>query len=147
MWKTACVTVAVLVLGAISPARAIDFQVGQAWSYDARPGEEASQIYVAKIDRDLATRTIYHIYVDGLKLKNPLIEGGVQDDLPHVPISREALEASVTGEPRMLTQIPDISEGYVIWRDAFVEGQAGVFTAPVKQVVQHIEDAFNAPKQ
>ena len=147
MKKFALAAVALLLLAGVSPARAIDFQVGQVWSYNARPGEEASQIYIAKIDRDLASRTIYHIYVDGLRLKNPLVEGGIQDHLPHVPLSREALEASVTGEPRSEIDLPNIAEGYVIWREAFVAGQAGVFTFPVKQIVQHIEDEFNKPKQ
>ncbi len=145
--KKLALAVAVLLLGGLSPAWAIDFQVGQAWSYDARPGEEASKIYIAKIDRDLASRTIYHIYIDGLKLKNPLIEGGLQDHLSHVPLSREALEASVTGEPKPVLAVPNIAEGYVLWREAFVKGQAGVFTFPVKQIVQHVEDAFNKSKQ
>ena len=147
MRKFALAATAIFLLAGVSSARAIDFQVGQVWNYDTRPGEEGSQIYVAKIDRDLAPRTIYHIYVDGLRLKNPLIEGGEQDHLTHVPLSREALEASVTGDPRSEIDLPNIAEGYVLWHEAFVKGQAGVFNAPVKEIVQHIEDAFNQPRQ
>ncbi len=147
MLKTAAAALGLALLLLPAPAGAIDFQVAQVWSYQTRPGEENSQIYIAKIDRDIGTRTIYHIYVEGLRLKNPLIEGGEQQALSHVPITKEALEASVTGEPRRVTAVPDISEGYIIWHDAFIQGRAGVFTMPVKEVVQHIEDAFNKPKQ
>jgi len=147
MWKSAVVSLGLAMLAFAVPAQAIDFQVGQVWSYETRQGEEASKVYIAKIDRDIGTRTIYHIYVDGLHLKNPMMEGGEQDSLTHVPVSRQALEASVTGEPDFRTTIPNIAEGYVIWREAFLQGQAGVFTMPVNQVVQHIEDAFNKPKQ
>lgn len=138
--------IALLMVGA-GPAGAAEFQVGQAWSYDTRPGEEASQLYIGKIDRDLASRVIFHIYIDKLQLKNPMMEGGQQDHLSHVPLSREALEASITGEPVQTYKVPDIAEGYVLWREAFLQGQAGVFTLPVKEIVQHIEDAFNTPRE
>jgi len=124
------------------PAEATTFEVGQLWSYRTRPGEEDSRLYVARIDRDLGSKPIIHLYVDGLKLKNPLVEGGVQDHLVHVPISREALEASVISLIQKDVTPPDISEGYVIWREAFLKGQAGVFTMSVQQVVQYIEDQF-----
>lgn len=147
MWKSAVVSLGLALLAFAAPARAIDFQVGQVWSYETRQGEEASKVYIAKIDRDIGPRTIYHIYVDGLHLQNPMMEGGEQDFLTHVPITKQALEASVTGEPDFRTEIPNIAEGYVIWREAFLQGQTGVYTMPVNQVVQHIEDAFNKPRQ
>lgn len=124
------------------PAEAITFDVGQVWSYRTRPGEEDSRLYVARVDRDLGSKPIIHIYVDGLKLKNPLFEGGVQDHLVHVPISQEALVASVIAMTREGVIPPDISEGYVIWREAFLEGRTGVYTISVQQIVQYIEDQF-----
>ncbi len=145
MMKAFLVSIALL-LALAAPAQAIDFREGQAWSYRNRPGEEASLIYIARIDRDLGTKPIFHLYIDGLKLKNPLIEGQVQDVLHHVPASQEALEASVVELVQAAAGVPDISEGYAIWRTAFEKGQAGVFTIPVAQIVQHIEDAFNKPK-
>ncbi len=124
------------------PAEAITFDVGQVWSYRTRPGEEASRIYIARIDRDLGSKSIFHLYIDGLKLKNPLIEGGVQDHLVHVPVSKEALEASVISMTQEGVIPPDISEGYIIWREAFEQGRAGVFTISLQQIVQYIEDQF-----
>ena len=139
--KLAAALVLLLQLLAL-PAVAASFEVGQVWRYNTRPGEEASRLYIAHIDRDLATRTIFHLYIDGLKLQNPLMAGGVQDHLTHVPVSRETLEASVTELQQENVLPPDISEGYVLWREAFEKGQAGVFTVPVAQIVGIIEQAF-----
>lgn len=128
------------------PAMAASFEVGQVWSYRTRPGEDASRLYIARIDRDLSAKAIFHLYIDGLTLKNPLVEGEVQDHLPHVPVSRETLEASVIALQAENVLPPDISEGYVLWREAFEQGRAGVFTLSVQEIVQYIEDAFNKPK-
>jgi hypothetical protein len=124
------------------PVEATTFDVGQVWSYRTRPGEEASRAYVARVDRNLGSKPIFHLYIDGLKLKNPLVEGKVQDHLVHVPVSQEALEASVVAMTQDGIIPPDISEGYIIWREAFEQGQAGVFTMSLQQVVQYIEDQF-----
>ena len=84
---------------------------------------------------------IYHIYIDGLKIKNPNIDSGVQDHLPHSPVSEKTLEESVTTLAIESTlDLPDVSEGYQTWKDAFDKGQAGAFTIPVSQVIQYIED-------
>ncbi|HEY9536912.1 MAG TPA: hypothetical protein VIS03_04905 [Kiloniellaceae bacterium] len=146
MMKKAVLAVIVLLSLAAAPALAASFEEGQIWRYQTRPGEEASRLFIARIDRGLGTQSIYHIYVDGLKLKNPLYEGGVQDHLPHAPVTRQALEASVTELLQEDAAMPDISEGYAAWLLAFEKGQAGVFTQPVNQIVQLIENAFSQVK-
>jgi hypothetical protein len=146
MPKILAFSLGLLLLALAAPAQAIDFQVGQAWSYRARANEQASQIYIVRIDRDLGSRPIFHVYVDGLKLKNPLIEGGVQDHLVHLPLSQEALDASVVAMVQANAALPDISEGYDVWRSAFLEGRAGVFTMPLSDAIQYIENASNKPK-
>jgi hypothetical protein len=146
MLKTAAISFGLLLLALAAPAQALDFKEGQAWSYRTRPGEEASQIYIVRIDRDLRSKPIFHLYIDGLKLKNPLIEGGIQDHLLHVPVSQESLAASVIQMTQANSAPIDISEGYDIWRQAFVNGSTGVFALPVGEIVQYIENAFNKPK-
>ncbi|WP_193370384.1 hypothetical protein [Pelagibius marinus] len=142
MMKKTLVLFVLLAQCAALPAQAVTFEVGQLWSYRTRPGEEDSRLYIARIDRDMGSKPIVHVYVDRLKLKNPLLEAKVQDHLVHVPISREALEASVISLIQKDVTPPDISEGYIIWREAFLEGRAGVFTISLQQVVQYIEDQF-----
>ncbi|MGF1592761.1 MAG: hypothetical protein ACFCUW_05745 [Kiloniellaceae bacterium] len=142
--KTAIVAILMLLQLASAPAQAIDLMTGQVWRYQTRPGEEASRLYLARIDRGLGSRAIYHVYIDGLQLRNPKIEGGVQDHLVHMPLSREAIEASVVELLESEAEMPDISEGYALWLLSFERGQAGIFTIPVYQALQHIENAFTA---
>jgi len=146
MMKKAVLAIILLLSLAAAPAVAASFEEGQIWRYQTRPGEEASRLFIARIDRGIGTQTIYHIYLDGLKLKNPLYEGGVQDHLPHAPVTRQSLETSVTELLEENATMPDIAEGYAAWLLAFEKGQAGVFTLPVNQIVQHIEDAFAQAK-
>jgi len=144
--KSALAMFLLLVFCLAAPAFATDFQEGQVWSYQTRPGEERSRLYIVRIDRDIAKRPIFHIYLDGLKLKNPLMQGGVQDHLAHAPVSQESLEASVEKLLKTGGPMPNISEGYTAWLLAFSQRQAGVFTMPVKDIVQYIEDQFSKAK-
>jgi len=139
--KAAIALMLLLALGAL-PAAAQEFREGQIWRYDTRPGEENSRLFIARIDRGLGNQSIYHIYLDGLRLKNPLFPGGVQDHLPHAAVARQALAASVTELLESNAKMPDISEGYAEWLLAFEKGQTGVFTIPAKEIVQVFEDAF-----
>lgn len=143
MFRKAAFSIALLLQLLAVPALAIDFREGQIWSYHTRPGEEASRIFIVRIDRELSARPIFHIYVDGLKLRNPLMEGSLQDHLPHAPVDEETLEASVVELLQSDAPMPHIGEGYSLWREAFGQGRAGVFTQPLDEIVQHIEDAFN----
>lgn len=146
MLKKVALALGVLLSLAALPAAAQEFREGQIWRYQTRPGEEGSRLFIARIDRGLGTQSIYHIYLDGLQLKNPLYPGGVQDHLPHAPVTRQALEASVIELLESNAKMPDISEGYAEWLLAFEKGQTGVFTIPAKQIVQVFEDAFAQAK-
>jgi hypothetical protein len=146
MFRKAAFSVVLLLQLLAAPSVAAEYQEGQVWSYGTRAGEEGSRLYIVRIDRELSIRPIFHIYVDGLKLKNPLMEGGLQEHLPHAPVDQETLDASVVELLQADASMPHIGEGYSLWREAFGQGRAGVFTQPVSEIVQHIENAFNAPK-
>ena len=120
------------------------YKEGQVWTYHTRPGEGASRVHIVRIDPDDGRGAIYHIYVDRLALKSPLMSAGVQDILPHAPVSAASLDASVVGLVETRTSgIPDISKAYAAWREAFDRGRGGVFTLPVSRIVQRIEDIVN----
>ena len=136
------VVLQLLVLVWVGPALAADYQAGQIWSYQTRAGEEASRLYIVRVDRELSARPIFHIYLDGLNLKNALMADGVQKTLPYAPVGQESLDSSVVELLQADAPMPNIGEGYGLWRLAFGRGEAGVFTIPVKDVVQYIEDAF-----
>ena len=114
------------------------FKVGQVWTYRTRPGEEASRLYIARVD-NLPNLTAFHISVDGLRLKNPHSAAGYQTVLPHAPVDEETLKASVVSLAAENAPMPDISEGYGHWREAYDSGQGGVFNIPVAKIIEYIE--------
>ena len=121
-----------------------DFAVGQVWAYRTRPVDEGSRLHIVRIDGDAEPGAIYHIQVDGLSLAHPFAADGVQHVLPHLPVAEATLRASVT---KLLStdaaHMPDISDAYAAWHEGFEAGEAGVFTVPVAEIVQNIEDAVN----
>lgn len=120
-----------------------EFKVGQVWEYKTRKGEESSLLYIVKIDKDEKIGNIYHIYLDGLRIKNPHTVSGIQEYLPHVPVDETTLKESVMNVSRSTMRLPDISEGYQTWKEAFDSGKGGVFNIPVNKVVEYIEDVVN----
>ena len=100
-------------------AVAADYSVGQIWEYQTRPNEERSHLYIVRIDSQDKLSNIYHIYVDGVLIKNPHIDGGIQKQLPHAPVNEKTLKNSLIKLVGSTTDLPDISEGYAVWKEAF----------------------------
>lgn len=115
------------------------YAVGQVWEYRTREGESLSRLYIVHIDEHEKMGKIYHIYVDGVEIKNPHMDGGIQDVLPHAPVDEKTLELSLTKKVGMTKQLPDISEGYSVWKEAFDSGEGGVFNISVSQIIECIE--------
>lgn len=120
-----------------------DFKVGQIWKYNTRSGEEESRIYIVKTAEEKGYGTIFHIHVDGLRIKNPRIESGVQNDISHAPVDIETLNASVKELESTQEEMPSIEEGYQIWKEAFDKNEAGIFTIPVSEIAKFLEGAIN----
>lgn len=120
------------------------FKTGQVWNYHTRVGEEQSKIYLVRIDIGKKDELIYHLFIDGLKIKNPATTSGIQGHLPHSPVSEQTLRESVTSLITSETSpLPDISEGYAIWKNAYDNNQGGVFSIPVKNIIEYIETSIN----
>jgi hypothetical protein len=106
------------------------FEVGQVWSLNA-PMAPSARVRIGRIEND---GDVIHISLwgqpvpEGLSLASPLT-------MSHLPISREALAASVTS---VVTEPPpadlQFEEGYGIWRD----DRGGVFTLTVSEIVDAI---------
>lgn len=129
-----------LLAGLISTgASASDYAIGQVWEYKTREGEVRSRLYIVHIDDHEKIGKIYHIFVDGVAIKNPHIEGGVQRVLPHAPVDGKTLELSLTKMVGTTENLPDISEGYSIWKEAFDSGEGGIFNISVSKIIEYIE--------
>ena len=121
-------------------AKAADFSEGQLWAYKTRAGEEKSVVLINKIETHHKLGKIFHISVDGVKVKNRYIQGGISSELPHFPVSEETLKKSLT---KLLGKRSPTPEGYKTWKSAFDAGDAGVFTVSVSEIVGFIEDTIN----
>ena len=124
-------------------ALAQDFEAGQVWMYKTRVGESDSRLYIVRVDVWPNGKRIFHIHVDKLEIKNPLMAGGIQTDLPHAPVSEETLRKSVTRLQKYAGSLPDIAEGYAAWKHEYDQGGAGVFTISVPEIITLVEDAVN----
>jgi hypothetical protein len=123
---------------------AADYRQGQVWKYKTRKGEENSLLYIVRIDSVEDFGSIYHIYLDGLRIRNIHLEGGYQSILQHSPVDKATLDASVTELVSDCGDIPDISASYAAWREPFDAGEAGVFNIPVDMIIECIEQAANS---
>lgn len=124
-------------------AKAADYSEGQLWAYRTRVGEEKSAVLINKIETHRELEKIFHISVDGVKVKNRRIQGGISSELPHFPVSEETLKKSLTKLLGKRNPNPDYIEGYKTWKSAFDAGDAGIFTISVSEIVDFIEDTIN----
>jgi hypothetical protein len=124
-------------------ASAAEYAEGQVWSYQTRVGEETSTVLINKIETNDKLGKIYHISLNGVKVKNPHKADGVSTELPHFPVSDETLKKSLTKLVGKSAPNPDYIEGYTIWKEAFDAGEAGIFTISASEIVDFIEEAIN----
>lgn len=116
------------------------YQVGQEWQYHTRPGEEASTIKITKIETYKEIGKMVHIAVSGVKIKNPKYPDAILEEILHLPYAEFALRKSTTQLKNDRCELPDYEFGYVRWRAAFDEDNAGYFGIPLREAIQWLED-------
>jgi len=114
------------------------YQVGQEWHYHTRSGEENSTLKIVKTEQDEGG-VIVHIYVSGIHLVSPGSSVGFVDYISHLPLAEEALIGSITRLKNDRCEMPDYEFGYVRWKTAYEENKAGVFSLPLKEILQYLE--------
>ncbi|TVV44189.1 hypothetical protein FOT50_10960 [Thalassolituus sp. C2-1] len=123
-------------------ANAVEYFESQVWSYKTRAGEEKSTVLINKVETDEKLGIIYHISVSDVKVKNPHIDGGISNELPHFPVSEETLKKSLVKLIGKSSPNPDYVEGYNTWKEAFDAGKAGIFTVPISEIIGFVEDTI-----
>ena len=114
-----------------------DYAPGQVWEYRNRPEDAGSLLKIQRVENDPRGEPIYHVSVIGIR-----IEGMPADKVPHLPVSRQTLDASVTRLSASTAEFPDPAEGIQMWRDA----NGGVFTIPIAQIIGIIQKAIDDQK-
>ena len=121
---------ALMTLGGFSQPN--EYAEGQVWEYRTRPGDEGSLLKIHRIERQRGQRElVYHISVIGFRLSNP----EVVPVLPHSPVSRETLDASVTRLSDSTIVFPDPTDGILVWK----RNNGGVYTIPVARIIELID--------
>ncbi|MVO09988.1 hypothetical protein GOQ30_12525 [Flavobacterium sp. TP390] len=123
------------------------FKAGQVWKYNTRIGEENSTITILKVEKYEKDGIVIHIYVNGLKVKNPHKPTGFSDEIGHLPLSKDAVLKSVTTLVSENNKLPDYKEGYNNWKEAFDNNKGGIFSITVQEAVKYVEEAMSNAKQ
>jgi hypothetical protein len=117
------------------------YRAGQVWRYATRPGEEGSTLLIQRVERDEKLGTIIHVSVAGLNLRGT---AGTKSEIGHMPFAETAITRSVVNLVSE-GESPRTSQGYTLWRQAFAEGKAGVFTISVAEAVSFVEQTTQDP--
>jgi hypothetical protein len=125
-------------------AEAAEFSTGQVWTYKNRLGEDGSTVLINKVESHPELGNIFHVSIFGVKVKNPNIAGGISTDLPHFPVAEETLNMSVVKLIAKKEPNPEYLAGYTAWKEAFDNGDAGIFTITLADIVGVIEDIINS---
>ena len=138
--------IAILFLLSFSCTKKDPYRVGQQWNYKTRSTEKSSILTILKIEEYPETGKVIHISISGLKMKNPASPSGYAETLTHIPISEEALDKSITSLKNETGKKPDSLEmnGYSYWKKEFDNGNAGIFTIPVSEIVSTMEKSIVA---
>jgi hypothetical protein len=109
------------------------YVTGQVWEYRTRQQDAGSLLKVQRVEM-LGLTKVYHISVIGVHFSTP----GIAGVLPHIPVSDETLDASVTSLSATKPDFPTtaLEEGVVEWRSA----KGGVFTIPMSQIIGIIDN-------
>ncbi len=122
------------------------FKVGQVWKFDNRVGEDSATLTILKIEKYEKGDTIIHIRVDGLKMYNPKVASGYSNDIGHLPFSKKAIEKSVTKLVGQNDDLPDFSDGYNQWKEAWDNGTGGYWTVNLKEAIEGVDSAMRQNK-
>ncbi len=120
-----------------------NYEVGQIWTYDTRDGEDSSTVTIVAIENTKKHGVIISVFIDGLDIKNPGVEGGINKQIKHLAFSKDAINSSVVKLKQKTEALPDYSEEYEKWHRDFIAGKAPFFDITVKDAVQQLEDAVN----
>lgn len=110
------------------------FAEGQVWRYKSRECDTNSAVWIKLVEPSADGNSIVHISVADVRAP----DGGLMF-ISHLPYSASALLNCITSkcESSQTWNREDdkFGEGYGIWFEEFNIGKAGVFTAPLKEII------------
>ncbi len=108
---------------------------GQVWQYKARDCDGNSTVWVKLIEPGIDGNVMVHISVSDV-----LAPDGSFVFLSHLPYDATALLACLTSKSEIKQawsrEDDHFGEGYGMWFEAYNVGEAGVFTAPLNEIIE-----------
>ena len=117
------------------------FKPGQVWSYKTRQGEENSSMEILRVEKYDEFGIVIHVAVKGVNIRSA--DGKVNNQIPHLPFTKEAIERSVIAMVQENQPLPQYEMGYNLWKDAINNRKGGVWTITVSEAITLAEDALN----
>lgn len=127
--------------GDLQPTTDSKYRLGEVWEYTTRSGEEQSRLTVVRIDKSSKLGIIIHVAVDRLTWRT-CHGDSLDEQIPHMPFAREPIEHSVNRRVGSSHSLPNYQEGYEEWKNAFLNGHAGIYTISVKDAVLAAETTW-----
>ena len=115
------------------------YKPGQVWSYKTRAGEVDSTATVCRVDSFGMGDVTIHVFFDGIQILSA--SGKAYTEVTHAPISKEAMDRSVTQLIRDGVPLPDYEGAYKVWLN---EDGAGVFCITLAEILDVLEITVNA---
>ncbi|MGE8281795.1 MAG: hypothetical protein ACN6O2_15350 [Stenotrophomonas sp.] len=121
-----------------------DYAVGQLWACKGRHDGEHPTLLINRIDQHpLGGGNIYHVTLQGLKIRNPRLPEGIMTQLAHAPVTGQTLERSQLQLIGQRVPDPVYLQGYGQWREAFDAGNAGSFGVGIATILEIVERRLN----
>ena len=119
------------------------YQVGQRWRCQGRSADEQPLLLINEISTHPRGGLIYHISLQGLKIRNARTPGQLLTEMAYLPVAVQTLEHS--GLVLLDTQPlnPAYREGRQQWQAAFDAGNAAVYGNTIAAITHLIEKQLN----
>ncbi len=128
----------------LEPVTDSSFEPGQVWSYQTRPGEEASLLVVGAVDRAPKVGRVVHIKVMDIRLETAQKVTGFANQIAHLALKEDALLESVTQQvDAPWVTLSGFEDGYNNWLDAYESGTLYVQKVPLAQALDKVETSQN----
>lgn len=127
----------------LSQQQILTLSKGQVWHYEARKGEEDSTLTINHIDYDDEHRAIYHLSIDGIRIQPSQYGLEPVTQIHHLPVAENALIESLTELEEAVLPLNGSEEGYASWKSAYKEGNAGVFSIRIAEIINNIERSIH----
>ena len=123
------------------------FEPGQVWRMKGRPQDPEPLVLILASVESPVLGTVWSVAIAGVSIPNARTKDGIQEMLPHAPVTQSVLEEGVidlVADDGPLADDPDFEESYWQWREPFDRGEAGVFTVPLTEILDIVEQAIRS---